>query len=437
MSLSLNTLNQWNSNLANFVMFTALQNTVLHNDLNKITTDWESEKDNNYFFNNRVEKQGKITNQKSSGRCWMFAGLNLLRNQFIKKYNLPKDFELSQTYLFFYDKLERGNFFLENIIKNRELGVDDRLIQHLLDEPLSDGGHWATFVNLVNKYGVMPKSAYPETYHSGATRKMNWVLGWKLREFAREILIANDKTEDELREKKMEFLKEYHQLISLFLGTPPAHFDWVYEDKDDKYHIFKNLTGKDMSKMIDLDLNEFISISNDPRNDYGKKLRVTYFGNILEGQPIIFYNDKIETLIDLTAKSIKNNIPVWFGCDVGKWLHKEKDAMDLKLTNYDVLGTTFKMSKKDKLTYRLSSPTHAMVFTGFENDNLTIKKWRVENSWGSKGINDGYYSMTHDWFKEYVYEVIIPKSMLEKDYLEKFGEEEVILPPWDPMGSLA
>jgi len=436
MSLSLSTLNKWNTNLTQVVMFTALQNAVLHNDLNKLTTDFSVEKDNNYFFNHVVEKQGKITNQKSSGRCWMFAGLNLLRNQFIKKYNLPKDFELSQTYLFFYDKLERGNFFLEEIIKHRDLDISDRLIQHLLDEPLGDGGHWATFVNLVNKYGVMPKSAYPETYHSGATRKMNWVLEWKLKEFAREVLMKKDLTDDELREQKLEFLREYHRLISLFLGTPPSHFDWVFEDKDDKYQSYKNLTGKDMSKMIDLDLNEFVSISHDPRNDYQKKMQISHFGNILEGKPMVFYNDKIETLIDLTKKSIDKNIPVWFGCDVGKWLHKDNDAMDLKLTNYDILGTTFKMSKKDKLIYRLSAPTHAMMFTGYEDDNEGIKKWRVENSWGSKGINDGYYSMTHDWFKEYVYEVVVPKSILDEDYLEKF-EEEIVLPPWDPMGSLA
>ena len=450
MEVSLSQINYWNSSLVTIPFFLALQNVVSNNDVNGIAANRKQLQQINFDFRHLVETQGKITNQKSSGRCWLFAGLNVLRNKMIKEYKLENDFELSQSYLFFYDKLERANFFLETIIANRTKDLDDRVIQHVFDDPLCDGGQWDMFVNLVKKYGVVPKNVYRETHHSSNSRRMNWVLTWKLRQYAENIFENKEMSEEDLRRKKLEYMEEYYRLLSLFLGTPPADFDWSYTDKEKKYHQVKNLTPKDFYKMTNVNLDDFVCLVDDPRNDYYQQLRVKYLGNVAEGKAVTYFNVPIEDLSRSTAGSIRGNDPVWFGCDVGKWLHRDTDYMDTNLFDYDELfDTKFKMSKKNKLIYRNSIMTHAMVFTGYDsrerNNSVNqcveedITKWRVENSWDAKGIQSGYYTMSQDWFKEYVYEVVVHKSYLSEELKERLEGEVGVkdLPPWDPMGSLA
>jgi len=450
MDVSLAQINQWNGSLAAIPFFLALQNVVTNNDLNGIAANREYLRQVNFDFRHLVDPQGKITNQKSSGRCWLFAGLNVLRNKMIKKYKLEKDFELSQSHLFFYDKLERANFFLETVIANKTKDLEDRLIQHIFDDPLSDGGQWHMFTNLVKKYGVVPKNVYGETHHSSNSRRMNWVLTWKLRQYAEYVFENSEKSDDELRKQKTVFLEEYYRLLSLFLGTPPASFNWYYTDTNKKYHQESNLTPKDFLHKTDTDVDEYVCLVNDPRNAYNMHLRVKYLGNVAEGDAVTYFNVPIDALSKSTANSIRENEPVWFGCDVGKWLHRGNDYMDTHLFAYDkLLNTSFEMSKKNKLIYRNSIMTHAMAFTGYDsnqrNNNVSqcvdeeITKWRVENSWDAKGIQSGYYAMSQDWFKEYVYEVVVNKKYLTNELREilESSKETKDLPPWDPMGSLA
>lgn len=450
MEVSLSQVSHWNSSLVALPFFVALQNVVSNNDVNGIAANRDSLRKINFDFRHLVDPQGKITNQKSSGRCWLFAGLNVLRNKMIKEYKLESDFELSQSYLFFYDKLERANFFLETIIANRTKDLEDRVIQHVFDDPLCDGGQWDMFTNLVKKYGVVPKNVYGETYHSSRSSRMNWVLTWKLRQYAEYIFENGNESDENLRQKKNEFLGEFYRLLSLFLGTPPTNFNWYYTDTDKKYHQEMNLTPRDFMRMTNVNVDDYVCLVDDPRNEYNTKLRVKYLGNVAEGNAVTYFNVPINVLSSSTAASIRGNDPVWFGCDVGKWLHRDTDYMDTNLFSYDKLfDTNLTMSKKNKLIYRNSIMTHAMVFTGYDsnerNNNVSqcmeedITKWRVENSWDAKGIQKGYYTMSQDWFREYVYEVVIHKSYLDKNLLEVMNGEVPVkdLPPWDPMGSLA
>lgn len=431
--LDLSLVGEWNFVNKNV----PLQNAITQNDLSKLCKNWKTYSANDFLFNHVIDKEPKVSNQKSSGRCWMFAGLNVLRINFIKKFRLNKNFEFSQTHLFFYDKLERANTFLEKIIKTRSSSINDRYVQQILKSPLCDGGYWHTFVNLVDKYGLVPKSVYPETYHSGNTSKMNFVLGYQLRQFADEM--RKTKVED-LTKLKNDFLKEYHRLLTLFLGTPVSNFDWKYYDKDDKYEVKNGLTPKEFYRLGEIDVKDFVTLTNDPRNKYEKKMKIDYVGNMEGTSNIVYYNTTINELEKWAKESVLRGIPVWYGCDVKKWMDLEKDAMDLDLVDYEILGVDFKLGKRKRMEYGISCPTHAMTIVGFEsndiNDNIgEIRKWKVENSWDSKGVNDGYYTMTHKWFKQYVYEVVIPRNILDEEMRKKIDEcKDVIdLPPWDIM----
>lgn len=431
--LDLGLVGEWNVLNRNI----PFQNAITQNDLAKLCKNWKTYSSNDFLFNHVIDKEPKVSNQKSSGRCWMFAGLNVLRINFIKKFKLSKNFEFSQTHLFFYDKLERANTFLEKIIKTRSDPINDRYVQQVLEGPLGDGGYWHTFANLVDKYGLVPKSVYPETYHSGHTARMNFVLGFQLRQFAEEIRETN---EEDLQQLKKKFLKEYHRLLTLFLGTPVSHFDWKYYDKDDKYNIKCGLSPKEFYRLGEMDVNDFVTLTNDQRNDYGKKMRMDYVGNMEGKSDIVYYNTTMDELERWTRESVLKGVPVWHGCDVKKWMDGEKDAMDLDLVDYGILGVDLKLGKRKRMEYGISCPTHAMTFVGFESNDVDdkigeIRKWKVENSWDSKGANDGYYMMTHKWFKEYVYEVVIPRWIMDEDTKKKIDDcKEVIdLPPWDVM----
>lgn len=433
MSISLQKIQEWNVLNKNI----PFQNVITQNDLSRLITNWDTFSTHTFYFNHEIEPEAKITNQKSSGRCWMFAGLNVLRIHFMKKMNLPKDFEFSQTHLFFYDKLERANTFLNQIISNKDKKLDDRYIQHLLSSPLGDGGYWHTFANLVNKYGLVPKSVHPETIHSSSTARMNFVLGFILRQYAKQIR-ENAGNMEELKEK---CLMEYHRLLCLFLGTPKTYFNWTYLDKTGKYIQHEALTPKEFYKLGDWDVNDFITLTHDPRNDEDKKMKMDFIGNLHGTNEVVYYNTSIDELIKWTKKSILEGIPVWHGCDVRKWLDLDKDMMDLDIVDYDnLLGVKLNLNKKERMEYGLSSPTHAMTFVGFESNDKTgeLYKWKIENSWDSRGANAGYYGMTNRWFKEYVYEVVIPRWIMDEETLKKIdGCKDIIeLPAWDIMGAI-
>ena len=418
------------------------RNALIQNDINKVAVHWENFSKINHIFSNTISKQLPVTNQKSSGRCWGFAGLNLLRLEIVKNYNLS-NFEFSQNYFMFWDKLEKANYFLENILKTLDQNYDSRLMMHLLQAPVQDGGQWDMFVNLIEKYGLVPKSVMPETNHSSKSSMMNYFLTHKLRECA-FILRKSKKprtTIKQLRSKKEEMMSVIYSLLCMFLGNPPIKFDWSIKDKNNKFTRFNNIDPLDFyRKFTKVKLKNKVCLINAPMSN--KKMNelytIDFLGNVVGGNIIKYANVEINELKKAAIKSIKNDEAVWFGCDVGKMFNRELGIMDMDLYDYEKLfDTKFKMNKASRLEYGDSAMTHAMLFTGVDLKRNTPRKWRVENSWGDKNGDKGYYLMSDSWFDEYNYEVVVDKKYLSNKTLEIFNREPHNLEPWDPMGALA
>ena len=385
----------------------------------------------------------EATNQKSSGRCWLFAGLNNLRLAAREKMNLEQ-FELSQTYLMFWDKLEKANFILENIIETRDEPLNGRLVMWLLTSPVQDGGQWDMFVNLVKKYGVVPKSVMPETYSSSNSRAMNTLLTAKLRECAWELreMHKQGASVEKMRASKGMMVETLYRMISIHLGQPPVSFNWAWRDKDKAYHEQGNITPQEFFKTsVDVDLDDMVCLINAPTEDkpYNKLYTIQYLGNVVDGQIIRYLNVSIETLKKATTDMIVDGKAVWFGCDVGKMLERELGILDLDVYDYKLTyGTQFQLDKAGRLDYGHSQMTHAMMLTGVDLDESGNPiRWRVENSWGTENGDKGYLVMTDPWFDEYLYEVAISKKYLPAEILAVLDTEPVVLPPWDPMGALA
>ena len=388
-------------------------------------------------------KQGDICNQKQSGRCWMFAALNTLRYQVMQKCSL-KTFELSQAYLFFWDKLEKSNYFLESILETLDEPAGGRLVSYLLTSPVGDGGQWDMLCSLIEKYGVVPKTAYPESKSSSASREMDATLTEKLREDACILrrLHGEGQTPDALRTRKAEMLNEVYRLLCICLGEPPKTFTFEYRDADDHFHRETGLTPKRFfEKYVGVDLSDYVSLINAPTADkpYGRSYTVRYLGNVKEGRPVRYLNLPIEELKKAAIAQMQDGQPVWFGCDVGKCSERDSGIMDLDIRSLeDLLDTRFTMTKAERLDYGQSLMTHAMVFQGVNLDeNGKPNRWRVENSWGKEPGKDGYYLMTDRWFDEYMYQVVVNKKYLTPEQLAAYNAEPIALEPWDPMGSLA
>lgn len=388
-------------------------------------------------------EQGEITNQKQSGRCWMFAALNTFRFEVIKNLNL-KTFELSQNYTLFYDKLEKSNYFLESILETLDEPTQGRLISFLLSAPLGDGGQWDMLCNLVRKYGVVPKEAMPETVSSSATREMTAALTRKLREDVCRLrkAYADGSTLDELRKKKEAMMEEIYRVLCICLGEPPKTFDLEVTDKDDKFIRDTNLTGTAFfEKYVGLNLDDYVSLINAPTADkpYHRSYSVKFLGNVKEGCPVRYLNLPIEELKKAAIAQMKDGSPVWFGCDVGKDSSRDEGLLDTNTYQTDkLLGVTFGMNKAERLEYGESLMTHAMVFQGVNLDEEgKPNRWRVENSWGDAPGKKGYYVMSDEWFDEYMYQIVVNKKYLPDSYIAEYDSEPIMLEPWDPMGSLA
>lgn len=396
----------------------------------------------NHTFSHQV-KAGAATSQNSSGRCWMFAGLNLFRMIAAKEMNL-EDFELSQNYTMFWDKLEKSNYFLESILGTLTEPTDGRLISWLVASPIQDGGQWDMFVNLIKKYGVVPKTAMPETESSSSTGAMNDRITNKLREFATQLRSAHAESYsiDHLRARKEQMLEEIYRMLAIHLGEPPTSFDWQWRDKDKEFHRGGTVTPKEFyDKYVRFDLDSMVCLIHCPQStkQFNTLYTVNYLGNIIGGHGIRYLNVEMEVLKQATVAMIKDEKPVWFGCDVGKMFDRDLGLMDLDLYDYEAIyGTTFGMDKAQRLDYGASLMTHAMVFTGVDIDEAQCPtKWRVENSWGEKTGDKGFMVMTDPWFDEYNYEVVVEKKYVPMELLQLLDSEPVELHPWDPMGSLA
>jgi len=424
-------------------LFRQAMNAVTSTKVNKVALNRKVASKIDHSYSIQLP-ENPATSQKSSGRCWMFAALNTFRSRAQEKMNLEKGFELSQNYTMFWDKLEKANYFLENILITLDEPVGSRLLDWLLQSPVQDGGQWDMFVNLIKKYGVVPKSVMPETESSSATGPLNSFLTAKLREYASRLrLSAEEGTSMEiLRSHKSEFMNEVYRILVVHLGEPPKTFQWQWRDKDQKFHRVGTITPTDFfKKYIGVVFEDMVCLIHDPRprHPINSVYTVKFLGNMVGGQPTHYLNTDLETIKKAAIGQLELKQPVWFGCDVGKNLERDLGVMDLDIYDYQsIYGTTMMMNKAERLMYGHSQMTHAMVFTGVDLDRSNKPvKWRVENSWSAEPGDKGYFQMTDAWFDQYMYEAVVEKSLLSEELLAALSKPAIELEPWDPMGSLA
>ena len=380
-------------------------------------------------------------NQKSSGRCWIFAGLNVIREKIAKKYNL-ENFELSQSYVAFYDKLEKCNYFISSIINLIDKDVDDRTLSFILQNGIEDGGQWDMFVNVVNKYGIVPKSAYPETFQSSNTLRLNKILNRYLRKFTMDIRkIKDNKTE--IENKYNLAIKDIYKILCNSLGVPPTKFNFEYVNKDKQYNIIKNITPMEfLNNYAEINLNNYVSIINSPTKDkpFYDTYTVKYLGNVLEGNIVKYLNLPMDRFKTLIISQLKDLEPVWFGSDCRKYSYSDKTEGywdDLSFDEDSLFQIDSKISKEDALYTHESMMNHAMVITGVNLDEEIPTKWKIENSWGEEKAYKGYHVASDSWFSKYVYQAVINKKYLSEDELRALSKNPIELNPWDPMGTLA
>ena len=417
-------------------------NAVTQTDIASVALNRDVINRSNHTYSHLIETP-KATNQKSTGRCWMFAGLNTLRIVTRKKLNV-EEFEFSQAYLMFWDKLEKANYFLENILATRHEPIGSRIVMWLLSDPLPDGGQWDMFIDLIEKYGVVPQSVMPETQSSSSSRSMNSLIVLKLRSSAHHLRTLHEKgaSEDELRKVKLDVLQTVHRMLCIHLGKPPVAFSWAWRDKDKQFHRRGTITPKIFyDDYVGIDLNDYVCLINAPTKDkpYDKLYTVQYLGNVVGGHPVRYLNVEMDILKKAAVNMIKDGSVVWFGCDVGKMFQRDQGILDIETYDYDlVYNTKFPLDKAGRLDYGHSRMTHAMVLTAVDlTDDNTPLKWRVENSWGTEHGDKGYETMTDAWFDEFLYEITVHKKYLPQTLLKALDTSPTVLPPWDPMGALA
>ena len=382
----------------------------------------------------------KVTNQQRSGRCWLFAGLNLLRVGAMQKMGL-KDFEFSQNYAMFWDKIERANYFLEAVIETADRDIDDRTVAFLLDSAAEDGGQWNMFVAIVRKHGLVPKAFMPETQSSSDTGRMNSALRRLLRQGAKSVREACARGADAAQAEKAEVLRVIYRVLCIHLGTPPDRIDWQWTDKDREFHRDGVLTPQEFAaRYVDLPVDDYVCLVHDPRSSSpaGRTFTVQYLGNVLGAPPVIYLNVDMALIKEIAARALQRGEPVWFGCDVGKMMSNEYGVWDADL--YDlpsVYDASFTFDKADRLVYHETQMTHAMLFTGVDVLDGVTRRWRVENSWGPEKGKDGFYTMNDSWFDEYVFEIAARRDALPEALRQALDTEPIVLPAWDPMGALA
>lgn len=420
----------------------AVENAVTHNGLLKSLETRQSQVENDHVFSIDLTKD-KVANQKASGRCWMFAALNTFRHKLISDLNLD-NFELSQAHTFFWDKYEKSNWFLEQVIATADQELGSRKVKFLLDVPQQDGGQWDMVVALFEKYGVVPKSAYPESVSSSNSRELNQYLNKLLRQDAqilREAVAAGVGAEG-IRAQKEALLQEIFNFLAVNLGLPPRTFDFAYRDKDNNYHSDKNITPQEFfKKYVGLNLSDYVSVINAPTEDkpYGKSYTVDMLGNVVGSRAVRYLNLDMTRFKELAIAQMQAGETVWFGSDVGQISDRQKGILATNVYDFDTaMNISFTQDKAGRLDYSESLMTHAMVLTGVDlAENGEPLKWKVENSWGEKVGDKGYFVASDAWMDEFTYQIVVRKEFLTDEELAAYEAEPTVLAPWDPMGALA
>ena len=423
-------VNQWlNSNI------TPIQNSINHQSVSVLGKQQDLILNN--LFSNKVNVNVKITNQHSSGRCWLFATCNLIRMvmvNHIPELNNYKDLELSQSYLFFFDKLERYHRILRYfLLIQNENNNKERYLYQLLQDSLGDGGQYDMAGAIVKKYGIVPKSCFPDSYHAKNSHEMNSILKTQLVNDIEKLKLTENHLMDETINLMMK--RVYHMLVG-FLGKPPTRFEWEFENNGTFYHW--NLTPLELLNRSGFNADDYISIINDPRQEhpYNHLYQVKYLGNT-DNEMVKWLNLPMDRLLTLSSEMINRNLPVWFGCDVGKERDRESGTHQLNIINYQITGLDNQLNKEQKLRNYLALPNHAMLITGYHQINNNIVKWKIENSWGEKSGSNGYLIMSNDWMKEYTFQILVKKELLSNEERNLLNQQPLTIQPWDPLGTLA
>ena len=422
--------------------YAAIENAVSHNGLLTSLEKRNSAAENNPVFSIDLTKD-KVSNQKASGRCWMFAALNTFRHKMIAGFQL-EEFELSQAHTFFWDKYEKSNWFLEQVLATADQELTSRKVKFLLDTPQQDGGQWDMVVALFEKYGVVPKSVYPESISSSNSRELNQYLNKLLRQDAQILrdLVTSGADAAAAQAKKEELLQEIFNFLAMTLGLPPRTFDFAYRDKDNNFHSESGLTPQAFyKKYVDIKLDDYVSIINAPTVDkpYGKSYTVEMLGNVVGARDVRYLNVDMNRLKELAIAQMQAGETVWFGSDVGQSSNRKAGVMVNDMYDFtSSMDIELIQDKAGRLDYSESLMTHAMVLTGVDLDeNGKSTKWKVENSWGDKVGTDGYFVASDAWMDEYTYQIVVRKELLTAEEQAAYEAEPIVLAPWDPMGALA
>jgi bleomycin hydrolase len=416
----------------------ALINAISNNKIKDLDVSREKAGSVDHLFTYRVKTRG-ITNQKSSGRCWLFTGLNVFRPIVIDKLSLD-EFEFSQNYNFFWDQFEKSNLFLEGIIATVDKPLSDRNVEWLLKNPIGDGGQWTTFADIVTKYGVVPSTVMPETVHSESTGELSALLSSKLRTFAMEIRTNFRKggfnPYAELRKDKVAMLSEVYRILSFCLGEPPTTFSWRYQDKAGKLVTSATFTPQSFYRqMVGINLSDYVMCMNDPSREFNKLYEIQYDRNMVDGYNWRYINLPASDLKEMAKQSIMKNEALYFSCDVGQQLNKTTGILNTEQYRPDQLfGIKLTMDKKQRIQSFESSSSHGMALIGLDTDSIGKPvKWLLENSWGPDAGHKGYLTMTDSWFEEYMFRLDVNKKYVPATILKVLNQKPIMLPPWDAM----
>lgn len=424
-------LNQIKSSYKYTLADKAIYNAMAETSIAVLAKNHENLANFDTNFTNKVVSHG-ITDQQQSGRCWLFTGLNVLRAQMMAKYGLD-EMEFSQNYCFFYDQLEKANLFLQGIIDTREKPMDDKMVEWLFRNPISDGGQFTGISDVIGKYGVVPSSVMPETYSSENTSQIARLVGLKLREFGLQLRdeAAKGVKVSALEAKKTEMLSTVYRMLALAFGEPVERFTWTMNGETKEYtpqSFYQEYLGNDLT-------NNYVMLMNDPSREYYKCYEIDFDRHVYDGKNWTYVNLPVEDIKAMAIESIKDSTMMYFSCDVAKFLDSKRGTLDLKNFDYEsLMGTTFGMNKKQRVQTFASGSSHAMTLMAVDLDkDGKPKKWMVENSWGAEAGYKGHLIMTDEWFDEYMFRLVVEKKYVPEKVLNILKQKPIRLPAWDPM----